>query len=283
MDYYKSPNRFTRISEHEWIPAQLKLDSDTLFSIVKSILIHPIDAKTAKVRYDRKNKGIFHCQNSTVDEMLRYSKLAPFLKMMKLPLSTLPNDRAVLSCDHHALLFASFVRHLGVPARVRTGYSQYIVSDLAVPHWVVEVLHQEKGKWIIMDPERQIKNVDRSEFLFSPEVWKLHIEQGRSFSSYSGFSGRQGLKYALLCDLNCLFKNELLSYEWRLKAHNRNKPDIARTSFERLSKENQEKIHTMADLMMNPDQNLPELWDLYRTIVEEQDLKTSGFRSCSSP
>lgn len=278
MEYYKLVNRFTKITDHKWIIEQLKLDFDYLYAVVKSILIHPMEARSAKVKYDHQNSGIFHCLNSTVNTMLKYERLRKYLEEKRLPLSTQPNDRAVLSCDHHALLFASLVRHLGKPVRVRTGYCTYIVDGLTVPHWVTEVYNEEKKKWIIMDPERQLINVDRAKFLFASEVWRQHMETGRQFSSYSGLSGRQGLKYALLCDMNCIFKNELLSYEWRYKAHNRKKPDIVRTSFERLSEERQNDINSIAEMMLNPEGHMAELWQIYGTIVEPQDLSTSGFK-----
>ena len=94
MEYYKSTNRFTKINDQQWMIDQLKLDYDFLYSVVKSILIHPIDAKAA---YERKNNGIFHCLNSTVDTMLKYERLGEYLAQKRLPLSTPPNDRAALS------------------------------------------------------------------------------------------------------------------------------------------------------------------------------------------
>lgn len=277
MEFYKRTNRFTRISRHEWIIDKLELDPEFLFAAVKSVLIHPVDAGKAKVAYDRKHNGIFHCQNSTVDRILSYDRLQRFLTKEQLPLETTPNDRAVLSCDHHAVLHASFLRHLGVPARVRTGFASYIVPGLAVPHWITEVFDQNKQEWIIMDSERRIRNVNRDQFIFACDAWNQHMHHDRQFPGYSGFSGRQGLKYALLCDLNCLFRNELLSYEWRLKEHGRKKPLLARISHERLSSADQATIDEIAGLMTDPEENMPGLWERYATIVEEQDLSESGF------
>jgi hypothetical protein len=146
-----------------------------------------------------------------------------------------------------------------------------------VPHWITQVYDANASQWNLVDPERQIENVANDRFLFAADVWKMHMETGRTFSSYSGFSGRQGLKYALLCDLNCIFKNELLSYEWRLKAHNRKKPLVAKTSYERLSDTERETIDTVAKMMLDPDRHRNELWELYKKIVEEQDIQASGF------
>lgn len=277
MDYYKITNRFTRITNEDWIIGELKQDYEFLFSVVKSILIHPMEANVANVKYDRKNNGIFHCYNSTVDTILKYSFLEQYLKERKLPLSTRPSDRAVLSCDHHSLLFVSFLRNIGISARARTGYSTYIVEGQLIPHWIAEVYNEENKKWMIVDPERQTQNVERSSFLFAAEAWKQNMVNSRYFPSYSGFSGVQGLKYALLCDLNCIFKNEFLSYEWRLKTHNRKKPSIARITYENLSEEQQNDINRIAEIMIDPDYNLNELWQIYSRVVEPRDLHESGF------
>jgi len=284
-EFYKSINRFTKINTQSWLVDKLKSglnsnlipDYDLLYKIVKSILIHPIDAKVEKVKYDIKNRGIFHCKNSTVETILSYPLLQKHLNNEKLPLNTKPYERAVLSCDHHALLFTSFVRNLGIPIRVRTGYCKYIVDGLTVPHWVTEVYEAISDRWIIMDPERQIQNVEKSSFLFAAEIWKDHMENKTQYSSYSGLSGRQGLKYALLCDLNCIFKNELLSYEWRLKEHNRKKPLLVRNSYERLSEPDRKTIDSIAELMLDPDKNMNMLWNLYKKVVEDSDLEVSDY------
>lgn len=279
MDYYKKPNRFTQFTEQAWMIEQLLKDYGFLFSVVKSILIHPMDANAGKVKYDRKNNGIFQCYNSTVDTILKYGFLEPYLKERKLPLSTKPGERAVLSCDHHALLFVSFLRNQGIAARARTGYASYLDDDLLIPHWITEVYDETKGKWLIIDPERQLQEVNRSKFIFAAEAWKQNMSNGRNFIAYSGFPGKQGLKYALLCDLNSLFKNELLSYEWRLPTHHRKKPAMARVSYKNLSDEQREQIHKAAEWMMDPDNHLNELWQIYSQIVEPQDLHESGFNS----
>lgn len=278
VDYYKKTNRFTRITKHNWIISQLRQDNEFLFAVVKSILIHPMDANEAKVKYDKKNNGIFHCFNSKVDTILEYSLLEKYLEERRIPLSTPPSDRAVLSCDHHSLLFVSFLRNLGIAARARTGYCTYIVEGQLIPHWIAEVYDEENKKWIIIDSDRQLQNVDRSGFIFAAEAWKQHKFNSCHFPNYSGFSGTQGLKYALLCDLNCIFKNELLSDEWRLSSHNRKKPSIVRATYENLTEEQQGDINNIAELMINPDDNLNELWQIYSRIVESCDLQESGFR-----
>lgn len=277
MEFYKSVNRFTSITGQTWIIDQLKPDFDFLFAVVKSMLIHPNDAEAADVIYDGRENWIFRCHSSTVDTMLQYERLGAYLDQRILPLATPPGDRAILTCDHQAVLLTSFLRHLGIPARARAGYCAYIVDGVMVPHWITEVYDEANRAWIMMDPEKRIKHVERSRFLFAAEAWKESGEDGRQFWSYSGLSGREGLKYALLNDLNCIFKNELLAYEWRSKENLRRRPEILDIPYAMLSREDQENIQTIAEMMLNPDQHLTELWRLYVTIVEPQDLRTSGF------
>lgn len=270
MNYYRQVTRFTEIKTEQWILQNLKWDIDFLFDCVKSILIHPIDTKSAKVKYDRSKSGVFHALNTTVEQMLKYDKLTPFLKERMLPLNTAPADRAVLSCDHHAVLFTSFVRNLNIPIRTRTGFSKYLVKGALIPHWITETYNEETQGWQFVDPERRIKSVDKENFLLAGQAWQ-HFEKNENayIPSYSGLKGKQGLKYAVISDLNCIFKNELLGYEWRLKSFNKKKPDIVRTSYEKLECEQQQAIGRIAQLLSTPDLHRKELWEFYERYINE--------------
>jgi hypothetical protein len=264
MSYYSTPNEFTRISKEKWMIEKLTDDPDFLFACVKSILVHPVDAGRQKVKYDRAKNGYFHAVTDTVDKILAYSGLHDALEKRELPLNTLPQDRAVLSCDHHALLFASLLRNIGTSVRVKTGYAGYIVPDMLIPHWIVEVLDPESGEWDLVDPERCIKKVNKVDFLFAHQAWSFFkTKDENTIPSYSSLRGRQGLKYALICELNCVFKNELLAYEWRLAGSGREKPEIVHKGYDRLSDAQKEDLGRIAGLLEKPDENIHELWVLY--------------------
>jgi hypothetical protein len=272
MNEYSQVNRFTEIKTEAWIIRELKWDLDFLFACVKSILIHPVDAGRLRMKYDRAKSKIFHASNTTVEEILKYEKLKRFLCERQLPLQTCPHDRAVLSCDHHALLFTSFVRYLGIPIRARTGFSKYIVNGLLIPHWVTEIYDDASGTWTLVDPERQFTSVHREDFLFAGEAWQYFEEHPTvHIPSYSGFTGKQGLKHALICDLNCIFRNELLGYEWRLKKFNKRKPDIIRISFDKLRTDQQKDIRRLAELSLEPDTNRDKLRTLYQKYIPEDE------------
>ncbi len=270
MDYYCRVTRFTEIKTERWMITKLRWDLDFLFDCVKSILIHPVDAGKEKVKYDRSKSGVFHAFHTTVEQILKYERLLPFLKQRTLPLNTMPQDRAVLSCDHHALLFTSFVRNLGIPIRVRTGFSKYIVKGMLIPHWITEIYDQTSASWKFVDSERRIKLVSQHNFLLAGQAWQYFKDHPESYiPSYSGLKGRQGLKYALICDLNCMFKNELLGYEWRLKWFHKKKPDLVRTSYENLDVDQQKDVEKLAELLSDPENNRKQLWNLYKKHIQE--------------
>ena len=278
MNYYCQVTRFTEIKTENWILENLKWDIDFLFDCVKSILIHPIDTKLAKVKYDRSRSGVFHALNTTVEQMLKYDKLAPFLKERKLPLNTKPQDKAVLSCDHHAVLFTSFVRNLMIPIRTRTGFSRYLAKGALIPHWITEIYNEETKCWEFVDPERRIKSIERESFLLAGQAWQYFEKNTNSYiPSYSGLKTKQGLKYAVISDLNCIFKNELLGYEWRLKSFKKKKPDIVRTSYEKLDHDQQQAFGQIVELLLNPDRHRSELWDLYEKYIHEPETVRPDF------
>lgn len=273
MKYYALSNRFTVLTHERWIVSKLDDDLDFLFRCVKSIVIHPLDAQRERVKFDRSKSGYFHAITNTVDRILAYPGLHQELENRNLPLETSAQDRAVLSCDHHALLLASFLRALGISVRVKTGFAKYLVPNRLVPHWVVEIYDSKSDSWILVDPERRKKRVPREDFLFAHQAWAFFQKDDRAIPSYSSLAGTQGLKYALFCELNCVFKNELLAYEWRVSASGTIKPEIVRLGYDRLDSEQKDDLASIAELLKEPDRRIRELWTLY--VKYRIDLDTS--------
>ncbi|MEV5986507.1 transglutaminase-like domain-containing protein [Streptomyces sp. NPDC052051] len=56
-------------------------------------------------------------------------------------------------CRDFALLHCSFLRHVGVPARLRSGFADYVGSDgFHGDHVVTEYWDAERG-WLLADPQ----------------------------------------------------------------------------------------------------------------------------------
>lgn len=62
-------------------------------------------------------------------------------------------DRFVGVCRDFALLYCSFLRHAGIPARLRSGFADYFGSDgFHGDHVVTEYWDNERG-WLLADPQ----------------------------------------------------------------------------------------------------------------------------------
>lgn len=274
LAYFARPNAFTQSAALEWICAQLGPAPEDAFAFLKSILIHPVDARRAKVRFDRSRLGLEHALHSTADSILSDPRLAPWLRERRLPVATRPGERLVLSCDHHALLYTALRRHAAAPVRTRTGFVTYIVPGARVPHWLCEAWDAREGRWRFVDPERRRVAIGPETVALAGACW-LSARWGQRDPppSYSGLSRLNGLKYALLCDVNALFKNELLGYEWRVRSFRRPKPDAVRRGYARLSAEQLARLDRLAELSQAPDDALPELWEHYARLVPTGSMR----------
>ena len=67
------------------------------------------------------------------------------------------------------------MRYHGIPVRIRSGFAKYIGRDkkLRMSHAICEVWSAKKENWILVDPDRQIVDLPRSQFEFASRAWHL--------------------------------------------------------------------------------------------------------------
>src|SRR4051794_1970408 len=61
-----------------------------------------------------------------------------------------PIDRVLGICRHFTLLHTAFLRHNGIPARVRCGFGHYFDRSKWYDHWITE--RWEGDRWVRDDP-----------------------------------------------------------------------------------------------------------------------------------
>ena len=129
-----------------------------------------------------------------------------------LSLSREAQERLVVACWHHALLLASMLRHQGVPVRMRAGFARYIGRDsgLHVGHVVCEVWDDRRGRWLLVDPDREIVDVPRSEFEFASEAWEA-LRSSADVSGYRSahYEGTAAIVHLLALDMRSVLRQEL--------------------------------------------------------------------------
>lgn len=266
--YYTILNYFT---ENEYISKISKEIPDSyqeIFKFIKEILIHPIEAKNRKIRFNQVANNREHAFISTVNLIMKSHPMKDKIRNIEILKDIADEDKLILSCDHFALLFTAILRNKGKEVRMRTGFVNYIIPNTWVPHWVNEV-YSENG-WNIVDSEREIESVKRESIITAGEAW-LKRKDMEAYS-YSGFSGIQGLKYALLCDINSILKNEMIGYHWRVKEFNIKKPKIMTQIYDNIKKEDLEKLDEISRYIICGEIDVEKLREMYLEIVPKESL-----------
>lgn len=194
--------------EHHDSYAGLPGPGEELCRVIKHQLIHPFDLGNFEKELGRKWRF----------EDLEFGDVRSMLSALaerggpELSLARAPQERLVVACWHHALLLTSILRHQGVPVRMRAGFARYIGRDsgLHVGHVLCEVWDERRGHWILIDPDREIVDVDRSEFEFASEAW-AEFQDGSDVSGYRSAhcEGAAAIVHLLTLDMRSVLREEL--------------------------------------------------------------------------
>jgi len=150
------------------------------------------------------------------------------LELDPAPLTTprAPDRRVVGTCRHFAVIACSFLRHQGIPARVRCGFATYFQPGQALDHWITEYRSRSEDRWVRVDPEilggevlECPERLQPGEFLSGGEAWSA-FRRGEVDAATFGVYGTDNwgpaeIRGNAVKDLAALNKVEMLPWdEW---------------------------------------------------------------------
>ncbi|MFD3615063.1 transglutaminase domain-containing protein [Streptomyces sp. NPDC058676] len=168
--------------------ASLPDDPAELARVVRDLMIHRVEGEAFgyAISQDRLHND---AETRYVDDILRI-----VVERDDAPLAQRrpPRDRFVGVCRDFTLLHCSFLRHRGVPARLRSGFADYFRADgFHCDHVVTEYWDEKRGTWLLADAQLADPallddlNVDfdpmdvpRERFLVAGEAWRAIRERG---------------------------------------------------------------------------------------------------------
>ncbi len=264
--YYLKFGRYTdpgrNVSLYDTLPDTI----EDVVKLVKKQLIHPTDARATGFKARRSTRRDTYRIRTVKQILLGLLVQSPEGLTMQRP----SKHRLVLSCDHHAILCASMLRHRGFSTRVRAGFAYYIVPHLPTSHWLCETWIEKEQRWIYVDPERQIIDVSRDDFKLAGEIWQGMREKRIDTHTFQ-IQRRKGLsavKPNLLHDLNAVFHNEMLHYQW-LNSRIKEEPALYYKSPSRLNKSDKALLDTIAAQLTDLDTHFESLWTIYEQHFTE--------------
>lgn len=147
--FYAAQSAFSDPGSLAPIYADLPDDPAQLACAARDLMIHRLEGEQFRyaIPQDRLHND---AETRYLDDILRI-----IIERNDAPLTQRRDvgDRFIGVCRDFALLHCSFLRHAGVPARLRSGFANYFGSDgFHVDHVVTEYWDSKRG-WLLADPE----------------------------------------------------------------------------------------------------------------------------------
>jgi hypothetical protein len=178
-----------------------------------------------------------------------------------------PGERQVGVCRHFTLMHVAMLRRQGVPARARCGFGTYFEKGKYVDHWVTEYWNEDRGRWLLVDPQLDARqrelfgiafdplDVPRDRFLVAGDAWAL-CRAGKADAKSFGILHMWGLWFIagnVVRDFAALNKREMLPWDgWGAMAGSDAELDLA-------------FLDRIAALTRAPDAHFDELCALYHS------------------
>ncbi len=181
--YYGSQSGVT--DPEKYIPLYDVLPDDvaSLCKVIQGLLLHRwwIDQYGVNISEEQK-------EEIKIRKMTR--QLKRILELNNSPLITArkPESRLVGTCRDYASFLTSFLRHKGVPARMRVGFATYLMPGQYIDHYLCQYWNDKESKWVMVDAQiddlqRRAMNItfdtcDVPEGLFLPggKAWQTWRE-----------------------------------------------------------------------------------------------------------
>lgn len=207
LEFYTGQSDITNPNEYRYLYDTLPATIPELCQIVQGLLLHVMHAKRYGVNLTEQRKKEVRLRD--VEDILQR---AVELSNQPLIQHRDPDSRVTSHCRDYAVLLCSFLRHKGIPARVRAGYATYFDSSLHQTHWLCEYWCPDRMEWILVDAQLDDTQVKYYRVDFDP----LRVPAGKFLYAGQEFRAAGGkdevsydIKRSLIQDLAALNKIEV--------------------------------------------------------------------------
>jgi len=188
-------------------------------------------------------------------------------------------NKLVLTCRFVAIMIASILKSKGIPARVRSGNAPYFdmgeLGNVSTDHWINQYWSEQENRWITIDVDGSLSlkekfdpyDIPNGKFDFPADAW-LGIRAGKldpkNFHNAKPENGAIVVLWSLFYDFHSLMNDEIIYIYGPAGGYGGDE------KFNKLTKEELEKIDNLARLMQKPDENFDELVKVWES---EKDFR----------
>jgi hypothetical protein len=224
--YYSTQSIVTDPGQYKDLYDSLPNDIPSLCAVIQGLILHLFwgPAYDMNIPDDRKNE---------VKIRKTARQLERILELADLPLATgrTVEKRIIGTCRDYATLLTSFLRHKGIPARLRAGFVPYLTPGRYENHYLCQYWNVAQNRWITVDAqlgEVQLKalnirfdpcDLQEDQLWLAGQAWQV-CRQGNFDPELFGILDSRGLWFIggiVIHDMLALNKIESHPWDiWRL-------------------------------------------------------------------
>lgn len=275
--FYLQTSEFTELGLYRDFARSLPDDINELCLLQRAQIIHPVGLLNPSTRMD---KDTFWGDLSEIpltrldfEEDYFPTAMSMFAELLRLDpdyaLTRRAKNKIHLTCRCQAIMLAATLKAKGIPARVRSGYTDYIREPGSYcDHWITEYYDEKAARWILVDADIHCdphidfdpNDIPRDRYQTGAMAY-LKLRRGEiqgdqlSYASWPVTHGMAAALRGVFYDFHCLMNHEIIFLH---------QPSyVADKNFD-LSEEELKEIDALAELMLDPDENFEQLqaiWD----------------------
>lgn len=163
LDYYSKHSQITDPGRYAYLFDNLPTDIDGLCRVVQGLHMHINEGPMYDITIPEERFP--ESDLRTVPDMLER-----ILELDDRPLSVErpPERRLVGCCRDFSVMLCALLRHQGIPARVRFGFSLYFRPDFACDHVICEYWRADEHRWAMVDAQQDERHREMNRLTFDP-------------------------------------------------------------------------------------------------------------------
>jgi len=278
LNFYKQTSMYTDLGLYKDFAINLTDKVEELVKLQRMQIIHPIIIwnKLQEGWWDDLSKvpatsvifedDILTTAQGMLSELFRRDKKYSIDRQVK--------DKIHVTCRGEALLLAAILKAKDIPARVRSGFSEYLRHDgIYYDHWITEYYDADQKRWILVDADNQwgdkkinfdLNDIPASQFLTGANAYlnlrnNIIEPQKILYASDPVTLGLPAAIRALFYDFNCLMNNEIIFLHVPKYILDKN--------FE-LDETELKELDELAILMKNPNENFEKIYYIWNNNLK---------------
>jgi len=146
--YYATQSIVTDPGEYKELLSDLPDDIPSLCRAIQGLLLHRWWTEQYGVNISEAQKEEIKIRKLT-------RQLKRILELEDSPLITTrpPDRRLVGTCRDYAVFLTSFLRHKGIPARMRVGFATYLMPGQYTDHYLCQYWNTAQERWLLVDSQ----------------------------------------------------------------------------------------------------------------------------------